>query len=358
VTHFEDENNFYLSVVEANLGNDVVATILKHASIVLSDEATYDANWIRLDCTLHQLRDMGLNFDLGASNPAQESGVAPDSHDLARALTASPSPIVLMTGPRHVCTFINPAYVKIIGRKSAASVLGLSVREALPELEGQPFFALLDRVYRTGEPYVGREVPCRLLNEMTGEIGEFFFDFVYHPVRDHSGEVTAILCQSNDVTDRVIARQVSEARENRLYEQWAELEAIYKNSPFGMALIDLEDYRIVRLNKADETLLGRQAEEVLGRRIFDLFPDLYPLKAIYERVKAGEEVRNVRLQMFSQDGSGVVRQLLASYSPVFNVRGNIVAVASTCIDLVAATTATEHININFQSLAALSKQSG
>ena len=52
---------------------------------------------------------------------------------------------------------------RLSSRSSAtATLLGRPVREALPEVAGQGFVELLDRVYRTGEPFVGNEVPIQL----------------------------------------------------------------------------------------------------------------------------------------------------------------------------------------------------
>jgi hypothetical protein len=48
------------------------------------------------------------------------------------------------------------------------------VREVFPELAGQGFFELLDRVYATGEPLSVQSMPIRL----TGEYTDRFIDFV------------------------------------------------------------------------------------------------------------------------------------------------------------------------------------
>src|SRR6202011_4010609 len=41
-------------------------------------------------------------------------------------------------------------------------IIGRPVREVIPEIEGQGYFELLDRVYRTGKPHVGRRMPLAL----------------------------------------------------------------------------------------------------------------------------------------------------------------------------------------------------
>ena len=45
------------------------------------------------------------------------------------------------------------AYMQLIGHRD---VIGQAVREALPEIEGQGFYELLDQVYASGEPFIGQ----------------------------------------------------------------------------------------------------------------------------------------------------------------------------------------------------------
>ena len=55
----------------------------------------------------------------------------------------------------HIFTLANAAYMRLIGNRK---VLGLPVREAMPDIEGQGFFEILDDCYRSGRPFVGTGV--------------------------------------------------------------------------------------------------------------------------------------------------------------------------------------------------------
>ena len=76
-------------------------------------------------------------------------------------------------GPQHAFEFANARYLEAIGNRN---LVGKRFREALPELEGQPFAGLLDNVYRTGEPIFANEVPAQLvrgrvaLEELSGQL--------------------------------------------------------------------------------------------------------------------------------------------------------------------------------------------
>ncbi|MBB5957313.1 GAF domain-containing protein [Saccharothrix tamanrassetensis] len=93
-----------------------------------------------------------------------------------------------LAGPAHVVETANPAFFATIGEHRART--GVPLVELVPELVGQGFIALLDRVYRSGEPYTGRDV--RVVLDTGPHAREAFFDFTYEPRRDAEGDVVGI----------------------------------------------------------------------------------------------------------------------------------------------------------------------
>ena len=100
----------------------------------------------------------------------------------------------------HRFVLINPAYQKLIGYRA---VIGLPLREALPEVESQGFLGLLDEVFATGKPFIGRNMQI-VLHPTHGSGGAEprFLDFVYQPIKDASGNVTSIFVEGSDVTEQ------------------------------------------------------------------------------------------------------------------------------------------------------------
>jgi PAS domain S-box-containing protein len=92
----------------------------------------------------------------------------------------------------------NDAYLQLVGHRD---LIGKTVRQALPELEDQGFFKLLDNVHRTGEAFVGRGVPVRVQREPGGRLEERFVDFIYQPIKNADGQVTGIFVEGSDVTE-------------------------------------------------------------------------------------------------------------------------------------------------------------
>jgi PAS domain S-box-containing protein len=120
-----------------------------------------------------------------------------ERESLQRMFEQAPSFIAVVAGRLHQFVMINDAYSRLIGYRD---VIGKTVSEALPEVEGQGFVRLLDRVYDSGTPFVGRGVRLELRNRTTQQLEERYLDFVYQPVVS-SGKVTGIFIQGHDVTE-------------------------------------------------------------------------------------------------------------------------------------------------------------
>lgn len=111
----------------------------------------------------------------------------------------APAFLAVLMGPDHVFEMTNPRYQELIGHRD---VIGKPLRQALPEAADQGFNDILDRVYRTGEPFVGNSVPFKLARTPGQPMEDTFLDFVYQPMRDAEGTVYAILVLGVDVTER------------------------------------------------------------------------------------------------------------------------------------------------------------
>ncbi len=137
-----------------------------------------------------------------------------ERHRLKELMAHAPAAIALMHGPEHRFTYVNDYYVRVTGRNSPADFLGKTLHQSLPEMETPVFLQLLDDVYRTGTPYVGREMLATL--NRTEQSSEAYFDFVYQPTRNTAGEVEGILVHAVEVTDKVLARKAITESEERL----------------------------------------------------------------------------------------------------------------------------------------------
>ena len=133
----------------------------------------------------------------------------------------APVAIAILSGPDHVLEVANPVGAKLWGIEPEV-MLGQPLFSALPDAKGQGFEALLDGVYRTGEPFVGQELPVTLLKN--GEPVTEYFTFVYHPWRDEQNRVIGIITVATGVTEQVEARKLIEAKNITLEKINADLD--------------------------------------------------------------------------------------------------------------------------------------
>jgi signal transduction histidine kinase/ActR/RegA family two-component response regulator len=104
----------------------------------------------------------------------------------------------ILRGPRHVFDFVNEPYLELIGNRD---LLGKTVAEALPEVVSQGFINVLDEVFRTGTPYIGKETEVFLQQAEDGPLSKVYINFVYQPIQEPDGSISGIFVHGIDITD-------------------------------------------------------------------------------------------------------------------------------------------------------------
>ena len=151
-----------------------------------------------------------------------------------------------------------------------------SVRAALPELEGQGLFELLDEVYGTGNPYIGRSQRVLLARRPGQPLEEAYFDFVYQPLRGPHGAVDTILVVAFEVTNLVVAKLDAEAARARAENSEQALKTFVDNLP-ELAWTARPDGHIDYYNRRWYEYTGTTFEEMQGwgwEKVHD--PELLP----------------------------------------------------------------------------------
>ncbi|GLC25188.1 PAS domain-containing sensor histidine kinase [Roseisolibacter agri] len=171
-------------------------TVARGVPVLLPDGAVREWVGVNTDVTEQQAAD--------AERARLYAQLDVERARLAEVFRMAPAFVAVLRGPEHVFEFVNEAYYQLVGHRA---LLGRPALEALPDVRGQGFETLLDRVLATGEPYVGREVPLQLARTEGATPELRYLDFVYQPLTDADGTRVGIVAHGSDVTDHVLARR-------------------------------------------------------------------------------------------------------------------------------------------------------
>ncbi|MGF1620078.1 MAG: sensor histidine kinase [Rhodomicrobiaceae bacterium] len=198
-----------------------------------------------------------------------------ESSRLREMFHQAPGFMCMLRGPDHVFELVNASYLKLVGDRD---LIGKPARAALPEVEGQGFFELLDQVYTTGESYVGRRLPIRFRTEPDGPVEQRYLDFVYQPIADGDGPVSGIFVEGVDVTDHVQAeerqqlliRELHHRVKNTLATVQAVLGSTARTASSVEELHQAFSGRLLSLSKTHSALIEKDRQSVSVRELLRL----------------------------------------------------------------------------------------
>ncbi len=174
----------------------------------------------------------------------------------------APEFLAVLRGPDYVFERVNAAYYRLVGQRP---LLGKPVLEAIPELAGQGFEAVLRQVRETGETVVAKDVPISLVRESGKPLEMRFVNVVYQRLMDHRGDV--IVVHGWDATEQVKANEALERSERRLQDQFDKLPV-----PTHLWELDGDDFVLIEAN--EEALRATpELHGSIGMRARDIYPD-------------------------------------------------------------------------------------
>jgi PAS domain S-box-containing protein len=174
---------------------------------------------------------------------ALTGGVALDPDWVPQLFRHAEPQIGVVRGPEFRLEAVNDAFAEAVGHRP---LLGRTIREAFPELEGQGIFETMERVYATGEPAIEHE---RTSNWDRGRgIESRLVDLVVQPLRDEAGVVNGMVSFAVDVTDVVRQRR----RAALVVEGFS---AVLDLVPRGVIIVD-DQGTVITMNAAARRIGG------------------------------------------------------------------------------------------------------
>ncbi len=322
-------------VTEKVLGEQAIAHEQQHLLNIANEQALNEelaaaneelsAVNAELQQTYEQLSE--LNTELESRILARTSQLASSEARMRYMIDDAPVAIAVLNGQDFVVEQANQYTLKIWGK--TADVIGKTIYEALPEMEGQGFFELLKDVFASGKAFAGTETPGNV--EYNGELKQIYTDFVFKPLKGDDGQTHSIMIVASEVTDKVHARQAIEAARHRV-------EAMVKTTPVAMTILHSRDLIIEIANDAMYGIWQRTEEETSGKRLIDVFPELIgqPFPDLLANVfDTGNSIAfpempvNIRLT----DGTDKNIFVNFSYDPILNPAGQVESILASVIDV-------------------------
>ncbi len=112
----------------------------------------------------------------------------------------APSFMAVLEGPDHRFVLANETYQEIFGPRP---LIGRSLLEAFPEIEGQGVVAILDKVRATGTAFRATANLVLIRRPGAAQSEKRYFDVVYQPIPDADGSTGGIFVQGVDISERI-----------------------------------------------------------------------------------------------------------------------------------------------------------
>ncbi|SFF33025.1 PAS fold-containing protein [Spirosoma endophyticum] len=148
--------------------------------------------------------------------------------------------------------------------RTREQVINKPLFEALPEARGQGYEELLNGVFRTGERFIAKELPVRLVRHE--QLEQTYIDFVYEPFYEQDDRITGVTVVCTEVTQQVLARMALEESERNLRN-------MILKSPMAMCIYKGPQHVVETANERMIEFWGRPATDVMDKPMFEGLPE-------------------------------------------------------------------------------------
>lgn len=239
----------------------------------------------------------------------------------------SPIAIAIFKGEDMIIDLANETMLNTFWKTTFDAIKGKKLVDVFPELVEQKFPELLTRVMQTGKPHTENEASAIIVSPLGTK--KYIFDFEYAPLFESDGTVSGVIASAYDVTERVLARQASEAAQQR-YKELIELlpVAIYSVDEFGY--INLYNKAAIKL-WGHEPVLGKEkwfgTHEIFRLNGKKIEPEDSPI------FLAMKENRPQRADIYIERPDGTPRSLIANPQPIHDSNGKVIGALNVIIDI-------------------------
>ena len=217
-----------------------------------------------------------------------------------------------------VITFMNARARQILS--PSGNVIGRNLWECFPEAT-RPEFPYFESYTRT------------MYEGLATEFESFYPDplnvwFHIHAYPSDDG----IIVFFRDITEEKRASEELLQKRDEAERRVAEIEAVYRTAPIGLALFDLDDYHYLRLNDRQAAFFGLTPDQVVGKTLIEMAP-IAGLRELFDGVAAGVPVINYPLEGALATDPDNYRYWTVSYFPVLGPDGQVQGITAASLEI-------------------------
>lgn len=270
---------------------------------------------------------MDMAVDVTEQVLAQER-IAETQRELLSSFKESPVSLAIISEDNLTFRNVNSSYAALVSRKPE-DLINKPLLVALPELEGQGFDNLLRNVIETGVPFIANSVKVELAR--AGKPYTIYVDFTYQPRYEGTDKRVGVLVVATEVTAQVLARHKAEESESKL-------RTILASAPAGIGLYVGKELIIENPNQTFIDLMGK-GPDIAGKPLIEVMPELVTenqpfLQILDEVFNTGKEYHSFgSLAKIVKDGVMTNNYYNITYTPVFNLEGEVYAILEISVDV-------------------------
>jgi len=223
--------------------------------------------------------------------------------------------------------YVNEEMTGFFGKTK--DITGKPLAEAVPELIGQPFLQLIDNVYTTGIPYVGKEEAAQLV--VDGRMQTFYFDFTYKALRNKDGSISGIHHIAVDVTKRVLATRALQRSKEKFRHT-------VEQAPVGITILRGRDYLVEMANATYLQIVKQTSADFVGKKLFEAMPQVKD--AIHEILdtvlNTGVPYHGVEFPIYIGEKDELLSYFNFVYQPLRDTDGQINGIIVVATDVTAS----------------------
>lgn len=256
-------------------------------------------------------------------------------------ISHAPVSIAIYRGRNAVFEFANEDYLRKVD-KSYDELIGKPFFEVLPEFREQGLEEIMDQVLTTGKPFYAKAFSASYTRN--GKTDRYYSDFIYYPLHNTSGVIDGFMVILNDISDLVKSTQAIEESERQFRN-------LVMQSPVAMGILLGKEWIVDVVNDALLKIWERSHEEVHGKKLLDVFPEIQgqPFIGWMEQVfETGETFKQDEAVVYAEmpPGNLVEKYVQLSFTPLFDAHQTVTGIIITANDITAQVKARKRVEEN------------